>query len=269
MKIALIQMVCEKGALQENLEVTAHYITEAAALGIDIVAFPEASLSGYANPQLYPDAVIGLDSPEVPEFLAMTRGNAMTVLAGILEKNPDGKPFITQMVARDGSLVGWQRKMTLGEEKQGQLEDWYVVGKSVNVFTHNGVTFGIAICADMDNAAVFAECARQGASLVFELAAPGLYGDQATRNWTTGFSWWEDEVYKAMTQYTRTHRYWTACATQAGRTVDEDFPGGAFVFAPDGRCVFATEDGTPGAVYLEIDLDAGGCCKIPMSAVTY
>ena len=263
MKIALIQMVCEKGALQLNLEATARYIAEAAASGVDIVAFPETSLSGYADPQLYPDAVIGLDSPEVVQLLAMTRGKAMTVLAGILEKNPYGKPYITQIVARDGSMVGLQRKMTSGEAQSGQLEDWHAIGNQVNVFTHNGITFGIAICADIDNAAVFAEHARLGASMVFELAAPGLYGEQATRNWSAGYNWWEGDVCKAMAHYAQKHRYWAAVATQAGRTVDEDFPGGAFVFAPDGRRVFATEDGTPGAVYLEIDLDTGCIAKLP------
>ena len=47
---------------------------------------------------------------------------------------------------------------------------------------------------------------------------------------------------------------WIAVATQAGRTVDEDFPGGAYVFAPDGRRVHATPDWQPGAVYLGLDL---------------
>ena len=31
--------------------------------------------------------------------------------------------------------------MTIGEEQQGQLEDWYAVGETVNVFTHKAVTF--------------------------------------------------------------------------------------------------------------------------------
>jgi hypothetical protein len=49
------------------------------------------------------------------------------------------------------------------------------------------------ICADIGNEQIFAECARQGAQIVFELAAPGLYGEQATRNWQSGFAWWEGE----------------------------------------------------------------------------
>jgi predicted amidohydrolase len=255
MKVGLIQMVCEKGALQQNLDVTAHYIAEAAQMDVDILAFPEASLSGYANPHLYPEAVLSLDGPAVSQFLRITHGQSMTVLVGILEANPAGSPFITQIVARDESIVGLQRKMTVGEEQQGLLEDWYTVGETVNVFAHSGVNFGIAICADLDNEDVFAACARQGAQIVFELAAPGLYGGQATRDWTAGYEWWKGEVQQAMTQYTQKYHYWTAVATQAGRTVDEDFPGGAYVFSPEGERVYATPDGIPGAVFLEVDLD--------------
>ena len=50
------------------------------------------------------------------------------------------------------------------------------------------------------------------------------------------------------------HGIWIAVATQAGRTVDEDFPGGGYVFAPDGRQVYTTPDWFPGVAYLSLDL---------------
>ncbi len=43
--------------------------------------------------------------------------------------------------------------------------------------------------------------------------------------------------------------------TQAGRTVDEDFPGGGYVFSPTGERVYATPDDQPGAVYLELNFE--------------
>lgn len=123
------------------------------------------------------------------------------------------------------------------------------------MFRHGDLTFGIAICADISNEEVFAECARRGAEIVFELAAPWLYGEQATRNWRSGFEWWEGECQKYLTRYTRDNGIWVAVATQAGRTIDEDFPGGGYVFAPDGRRLYATPDWSPGAVYLELDFE--------------
>jgi hypothetical protein len=51
------------------------------------------------------------------------------------------------------------------------------------------------------------------------------------------------------------HGSWIAVATQAGRTVDEDFPGGGYVFTSDGQRVYATPDWLPCAVYLGLDFE--------------
>ncbi len=119
-----------------------------------------------------------------------------------------------------------------------------------------------SICADIGNVEVFTACAHQGAQIIFELAAPGLYGEQATRNWQSGYAWWEGECQKLLGGYARQFGCWIAAATQAGRTVDEDFPGGGYLFAPDGKRVFATKDWSVGEVYLEVDLDGGGVREI-------
>jgi predicted amidohydrolase len=113
----------------------------------------------------------------------------------------------------------------------------------------------VAICADLKNRDVFSQISSQGARLIFELAAPGLYGPQETRDWHAGYAWWEGEYQTYLGSYARDYGAWILVTTQAGRTMDEDFPGGAFIFAPSGKRVFATPDGSPGAVFLEIDLN--------------
>jgi predicted amidohydrolase len=254
-RIGLVQMICEKGAVASNLARTLHYLDEASALDIDILAFPEASLSGYGDPAQHPGAVLRLGGPEVAQLLAMTRGNPATLLVGLIEHNPSGKPYITHVIMHDGQILGTYRKMTSGQDQE-HPDDWYAVGDTVPVFAHDSLTFGIAICADISDEGIFAACARQGARIVFEVAAPGLYGEQATRNWRSGYEWWEGECRSHLTRHTRANGIWVAVATQAGRTVDEDFPGGGYVYAPDGRRLFATLDWSPGAAYLALDLDA-------------
>jgi len=252
LRIGLIQMRCEKAAIHDNLESTFHYLAQATAREVDILAFPEMNLTGYADPTRYPQAVIDLDGPQVVQLLAMTRGRPSTVLAGLIEHNPHGKPFITHIVARDGQLLGVYRKVTIKDEE----EAWFAPGDGVPVFCRGDLTFGLAICADIDNEHVFAACARQEARIVFEVAAPGLYGEQATRDWRSGFEWWEGKCQENLSRYAEEYSMWIAVATQAGRTVDEDFPGGGYVFAPDGRRLFATPDWSPRAVFVEVDFEA-------------
>ena len=250
-RIGLIQMRCEKGAMAENLAIISYHLKEAAARDIDIVGFPEMSITGYADPTQYPEARLRRDGPEIRGLVEVTRDFPGTVLAGLIEDNPTGKPFITQIAIRQGQWLGYYRKRTIEEEEV----EWFSAGDSVPVFQHDDVTFGIAICADIGNETVFAECSQQGAQIVFELAAPGLYGEQATRNWRSGYEWWEGECQKYLSVYARKYGLWIGVATQAGRTVDEDFPGGGYLLAPNGERVYATSDGLPGAVYLAIDFE--------------
>lgn len=250
LRVALIQQVCEKAAIRQNLAALADELAKAASRQIDIAGFPEMNITGYADPTRYPQAAIRLDGPEIREFLDHTASFPGTVLAGLIEENPGSKPFITQIAARRGELAGMYRKVTIMDEEI----EWFSAGDTVPVFHHENLAYGISICADMHNPDVFAACRQQGAQIVFELAAPGLYGEQESRNWQSSYQWWDEECRTLLGGYAREHQYWIATATQAGRTIDEDFPGGGYLFAPDGERVFATRDWTPGTVYLEIDL---------------
>ncbi|MBN2004216.1 MAG: carbon-nitrogen hydrolase family protein [Anaerolineae bacterium] len=250
-RIGLIQMRCEKGAIDENLATIARYLEEATSHDVDFVGFPEMSLTGYVNPAKCPEARLTLDGPEVAQFLKLTEQYSATVMVGLIEANPAGKPFITQIVARQGVLQGHYHKITIKDEET----NWFSPGHGVPVFQSDGVPFGVAICADIENEAVFAECARQGAKIVFELAAPGLYGEQATRNWESGYQWWEGECQKYLSRYAQKYGLWIGVATQAGRTIDEDFPGGGYVFSPAGERLYATAGYMPGAEYLQVDFE--------------
>lgn len=250
-RIGLVQMHCEKGAITANLDAISSHLRDGAGHGVEILCFPEASITGYVDPTRVPAAVVQLDGPEVAQFVALTRDVPLTAIAGIIEANPAGKPFITQVVARDGHLLGFYRKRTIPFEESAL----YASGPSSRVFSHPKATFGLAICADIDDAVVFADTAQQGARLIFEAAAPGLYGSQETRNWRVGFEWWRGECYSKLATYARDNRITIAVATQAGRTIDEDFPGGGYVFAPDGSCTHATPDWSSGALYTTLQLD--------------
>jgi predicted amidohydrolase len=262
LRIALVQMFCEKGAIDENLAVMSAYIDQAERRSIDIIGFPENSLTGHNDPPKSDREMILLDGDEVNDLLKMTDGKNPTILAGLVEKNPAGKPFITQIVVRDGKLIGCHRKINVGEY-EGEIKEPYTPGDRIDVFDHDGLTFGVAVCADISVEHIFAEYARQGAEIIFELAAPGLYGDRATRDWHSGYEMWEKACMDTFSGYSTRHGIWIAVATQAGRTSDEDFPGGGYLFNPRGERVYSTKDWNPCVSYLEIDLDSGKVTSIP------
>ena len=263
LRIGLIQMRSEKGAVDNNLAEIAGYIRRANRKGVDILGLPEASITGYHDPRKYSRAIISTEGPELATLLRMTRKRKPLVLAGIIEKNPNGKPFTTQVIIREGRLEGVYRKQKVdqdnGSDGSGFHEDeWFSAGNMTRVFDYDGLKYGIAICADIGNETIFADYARQGAKIIFELAAPGLYGLQSTRDWDSGYKWWEGVCREHFEKYAKKYDLWIAVATAAGRTIDEDFPGGGYLFAPNGERVYATKDWNSCEVYLEINFFSGG-----------
>lgn len=255
--IALVQMRSEKGAIAQNLDATAAYLRKVAAAGAAIVAFPEASLSGYVDPTRYPHAVLRLDGPEVAAFVALTHGSLVTAIAGLLEVRPDGElPYITQIVARDGELLGAYRKRRIPPDEAHLYAPGPDSAANTPIFSAADVPFGLAVCADIDCPAVFADAARFGARLVFECAAPGLYGEQETRDWHAGYSWWRGECHTKLAHYAREYGLYVAVATAAGHTCDEDFPGGGYVFTPDGSCLTETADWQEGILVVTLPIEA-------------
>ncbi len=251
-KVALEQFYSEKGTVADNLErIVCHYQVAVRA-GMEVVAFPEMSLTGYIDPSHCSQAVLRVDGIEVARLAAATAGQPAALLVGLVEENPVGRPFITQVLLQDGRLTGVYRKRTI----EGEEAELFAPGERPLVFTQGGVRIGVAICADIGNAVVFADCAAAGAQMILELAAPGLYGDLATRDWAAGFSWWQKECRNHLARYARAYGVWIGVATQAGRTRDEDFPGGGYLFAPDGTCVGLTPHWAPGVLYAEVELDS-------------
>lgn len=237
MKIALVQMAVHDGDISANLAFMRATIAAAEARGVDVVLFPEVSLTGFLANAGGGGSPLAFDGPAVARFVALTADARITALTGLVKANPAGRPFISQVAARDGSLLGVYRKRTLPPDEA----PYYTAGTGLALVPHPAGPFAMTICADIDNAPLFREIAHAGARLVLHAAAPGLYGDRASRDWRAGFDWWRGECDAKLGRYARENGLFIAVATRAGRAEFEDFPGFGALYAPDG-CRAAIED---------------------------
>jgi predicted amidohydrolase len=89
---------------------------------------------------------------------------------------------------------------------------------------------------------------------VFFCAAPGLYGARrdSEADWRRGFEWWESSGLGDARRHARRTGAWVALVTQAGSTVDEDFPGIAALVAPSGEVVARLPDWQPGSLVVDV-----------------
>lgn len=255
-RIALAQMRSEKGDWAGNLEQVESYMRQATARGSDVVVFPEMSLSGYCDPSRFPESVQTLDSPHMVRFVELTRRYGIAASAGFIEANPGGKPFITQVLAHDGRVAGVYRKVHVVDEEAA----WFSPGTETAVFslTLRGaeVRCGIAVCADSERPDLFDRMAEGGAQVVLHSSAPGLYGRRTDEaSWWNGYNWYRSFLAGQLPLYARKNNLSIVVATQTGATVDEDFPGGSYVFGPDGSLLAATEDYSETMLVYDLPLE--------------
>ena len=250
LRVGLIQMISHKYAIKKNLQFILEIIVEAVHNNIDILCFPEMSLTGYSDPK-DTSVQLSVDAPFMQELLNYTKNLTIIILIGLIEKNFPDKPFITQLAIQHGKITHQYRKMTIIDDEV----HWFSAGKTVKPVILNDIPTGMTNCADIESEFIFSDYAKQGAKIIFESAAPGLNGPQETRNWETGYSWWKNFCIDHFGKYSKENKLWILVATQAGRTIDEDFSGGGFVFSPDGELLYSTPNEDPCRIYLEVDLD--------------
>jgi predicted amidohydrolase len=248
MRILLAAIVCAKGDPAANLAEHERVLRETARRGCRITVFPEMSLSGSAEPATQAPWLLPLSSRYVSDLAAMTAAHGVAALFGVAEA-ANGVAHITQVFADGGSVRGVYRKRHLGEG-----EEAFTPGDSPALFRLDELDFGIAICAEGSVDYPFDEPAAAGAGIVFFSAAPGLYGQRRVteEDWRRGFDWWESAGLADAVRHARRTGAWVALTTQAGSTLDEDFPGIAALVAPSGEVVTRLPDWRPGL--LEVDL---------------
>jgi len=247
MHALLAAINCPKGPIEANL--ADHLAVLDTAEPGDLVLFPEMSLTGSVDPAADPDRLVPLNHPSV-QALAQAATSGVTICFGIAERGPDDRPYITQVVAAEGTMTGLQRKRHLGEG-----EDAFIAATTTAMFTHAGVGFGIAICAEAGHDGPFDAVAAAGERLVLFPAAPGLYGRRTDEtSWRSGFAWWEGSSLGDASRHARRLGLWIAQAGQAGTTDDEDFPGLAALTEPSGRVVARLPDWRAGVLAVDVPL---------------
>ena len=241
---------CEKGDLAENLAAHIEVLAEARAAECMLAVFPEMSLTGSVDPAHCPEQRVALDDPAVCALAAATAELGVAAVFGIAEKTHDDKSFITQAFAEQGSVQGMQRKRHLGEG-----EEAFDVADDDTVFVLDGTRFAIAICAESHVDRPFAHARAVGAELVCFSAAPGLDERRTTpEEWRAGWDWWFAAGLGDAQRHARERGLWIAIATQAGSTIDEDFPGLAALVSPRGEVVMQLPDWNPGNLVVDVPL---------------
>ena len=148
-RVATVQFQPQPADKAYNLARVRHFVTEAAESAVEIIAFPEMCLTGYWHVRkLSREGVEALAEP-VPagpctqELLRLSRENAMTIGAGLIERGDDGKLYNAYVVAMPDGRWARHRKLHAFEST------FISAGDAFTVFdTPHGCRVGVLICYD-------------------------------------------------------------------------------------------------------------------------
>ncbi|GAA0182275.1 nitrilase family protein [Clostridium sediminicola] len=169
-KVGLVTMDSECFELEKNVKKIIDFIKESKELGIQIVCFPELSLTGYViNIRQRLKRLEDFKKDLLKYEKKIEEASLLyeiTVLVGTVEIEGN-KIFISQKVYSKKGYQGSYRKMYLGEKEKNNFTE----GKEVKVFEVNAdgyeIKFGIGICYDMHFPEIAMECSLQGSQMFF------------------------------------------------------------------------------------------------------
>jgi len=147
MKAAVYQIGPILLDLKSNIEIVMNKIEEGRKDGAQLIVFPELALTGYFVGHQYHEVALRLDSKEIRQLVAATKGTAAVV--GFIEESPSMNFYNSALVASDGEIIYAYRKLNLPNYGVFEERKFFSPGKQVPVFKLNDFTIAVFICNDL------------------------------------------------------------------------------------------------------------------------
>ncbi|MFH1125116.1 MAG: nitrilase-related carbon-nitrogen hydrolase, partial [Pseudomonadota bacterium] len=191
---------------------------------VDIICFPELSISGYTlkDPEGVYAPSVTREIIERIEALAGTSG--LVILAGLIEIRDKERPYITQIVAGPEGMLGLYRKTHLSPPEKGK----YQAGQEIEVFRYRDIVFGVQLCYESHFPEISTLMALKGAQILF-IPHASPWGEPKEKR----ESWLRHLPGRAFD-----NALFVVACNQVGRT-DEgySFPGVSLALDPAGNCI--------------------------------
>ncbi len=183
LRIALAQVNPTVGNLKGNTEKVLAGMQQAERLQVDILAFPELSLTGYPpedlllRPQFITDNLACLD-----EVRRATRG-PMVVIVGFVDRQD--ATYNAAAVLQDRLLAGVYRKHRLPNYGVFDEKRYFLSSRENRVYQLGQVPFGVSICEDiwLPGGPVEEQARLGDACLLINLAASPYHAGKPDERW--------------------------------------------------------------------------------------
>jgi len=259
LKVAVAQIDSELGDLRGNTNKHLELIRRAADTGVEVLLFPELSLTGYSLGTHVPDVALPREH-DIIKLIAQAAPN-MTVLVGFVEEGPAAQFFNSMAALRDGRLVFIHRKLnipTYGALEEGKL---FAAGSYVETFpVHGRWRGGVMICADLWNPALVHLAMVHGTTLLFAPlnSAENVVSDEFSnpKSWDT-----------VLRFYAIMYAMPIMVSNRVGTEHGSRFWGQSRIIDPRGEVLDEADDESECLVHASIDYESVRQCRFQLPTV--
>lgn len=241
-RIRIAQLNLLVGDIAGNAERVVESAVCARAQGVDLLVFPELTLTGYPPEDL-------LLRPELMDRVERALQRVQSATMGITlvlgyPRASMGGLYNVAGVLRDGELLGEYAKQQLPNYSVFDEKRYFQPGNSALVFEHRGLRMGVSICEDIWQEDPSRQAAAAGAQVLINLnASPFDMGKRAQREAVVSLRAAE-------------HGLLILYANLVGGQDELVFDGASFVVDPKG--VIVRRAGEFEEALLTLDLDDAG-----------
>lgn len=146
-RIRLAQIDTTLGNLGANLDAHLRLADRAAEEGVDVLVFPELSLTGYFLKDQTAEVALELDAPVLAPL--RERSHAISLAVGLVERGRDGRIFNVLAFFEDGELKHVHRKVHLVSYGMFEESRDMAPGESFELVESKHGRFGFLVCEDM------------------------------------------------------------------------------------------------------------------------
>jgi NAD+ synthase (glutamine-hydrolysing) len=230
LKIGLAQIYPKLGDVQANLEKHLDYIARAKAEKVDVLVFPELSMTGYQIQDLVPEVALKA-SPNDKIFGELLKASQeIDLIVGFAHEDERNRFFIADAYLSGGEILHLHHKLYLPTYGMFDESRYFAAGNHIRAFDTKYGRVGMLICEDFWHMSPAYLLWMDGADIFFfNSASPGRGLDTEDR--LSGSRWVElvNQAYGSM---------FTSYIVHCNRVGYEDgkvFWGGSSIVDPDGE----------------------------------
>lgn len=247
MRIGIAQTRPQLGRLEQNVENHLNLINKAKEKQVDLLIFPELSITGYHLLDITFDVAKNPASEEI-QFL-IEQADGIDLLFGFVEHSPDHQLFNAAIHASNQRLIHLHRKVYLPTYGMFDEARYFGTGKSVRSFATKFGQLGLLISEDAWHFSLPYLLAMDGAEFVIVMSNSPVNG--VTTEGVLPHQKWKT----MLTSQAIAYGNYFVFANRVGSEDGFSFYGGSFIVNPFGEIIAEAPIFQEDLMIMDIEMD--------------